>query len=181
MTALAAVGPADGPSTAFDLVLIDARMPDMDGFALAHALQQRGSRAALVMMLTTAGRRTARTNDRELRIDVLVLLLLGPELLAHAGSPVASSMAAGYAAGCKAFASMSASNPIGPLGATLAYVASCGRSISRRRYGLSASRANSSMGISRFRVVGSREHAAECDDGHVFSMSARTLPKLRRV
>ena len=57
-TALAAVGPADGPSTAFDLVLIDAGMPDMDGFALAHALQQRGSRAALVMMLTTAGRRT---------------------------------------------------------------------------------------------------------------------------
>ena len=67
-TALAAVGPADGPSTAFDLVLIDAGMPDMDGFALGHALQQRGSRAALVMMLTTAGRRTARTNDRELRI-----------------------------------------------------------------------------------------------------------------
>jgi two-component system sensor histidine kinase/response regulator len=66
--ALAAVGPADGPRTAFDLILIDAGMPDMDGFALGHALQQRGSAAALVMMLTTAGRRTARTNDRELRI-----------------------------------------------------------------------------------------------------------------
>jgi signal transduction histidine kinase/CheY-like chemotaxis protein len=67
--ALEAVAPASGGTgTAFDLVLIDAGTPEMDGFALAHALQQRGSRAALVMMLTTAGRRTARANDRELRI-----------------------------------------------------------------------------------------------------------------
>ena len=66
--ALEAVAPASGTGTAFDLVLIDAGTPEMDGFALAHALQQRGSRAALVMMLTTAGRRTARANDRELRI-----------------------------------------------------------------------------------------------------------------
>ena len=40
--ALAAVGPADAARRPFDLVLIDAGMPDMDGFALAHALQQRG-------------------------------------------------------------------------------------------------------------------------------------------
>jgi two-component system sensor histidine kinase/response regulator len=52
----------------FALSLIDAAMPDTDGFALAHALQQSGSHAPVVMMLTTAGRRGARQSDRDLRI-----------------------------------------------------------------------------------------------------------------
>jgi CheY-like chemotaxis protein len=52
----------------FDVFLIDAAMPDMDGFALAHALQQSGAQAPMVMMLTTAGRRSARESDRTLRI-----------------------------------------------------------------------------------------------------------------
>ena len=71
----AALEAAAGAATAgrpFDLLLIDAAMPDMDGFALAHALRQRGSQAPVVMMLTTAGRRSARANDRELRIAAYV-------------------------------------------------------------------------------------------------------------
>ena len=52
----------------FDLLLIDAAMPDTDGFALAHALQQSGSHAPVVMMLTSAGRRGVQASDRELRI-----------------------------------------------------------------------------------------------------------------
>jgi signal transduction histidine kinase/DNA-binding response OmpR family regulator len=66
--ALAMVDGAEQSRRPFDLMLIDAAMPDMDGFALAHALQQCGSKAAVVMMLTTAGRRGARSSDRELRI-----------------------------------------------------------------------------------------------------------------
>jgi signal transduction histidine kinase/CheY-like chemotaxis protein len=66
--ALETVAGAAASGRPFDLVMIDAAMPDTDGFALAHALQQRGSRAPVVMMLTTAGRRGARASDRELRI-----------------------------------------------------------------------------------------------------------------
>jgi signal transduction histidine kinase/DNA-binding response OmpR family regulator/HPt (histidine-containing phosphotransfer) domain-containing protein len=52
----------------FDLFLIDAAMPDIDGFALAHVLQKSAPRTPAIMMLTTAGRRGARAADRELRI-----------------------------------------------------------------------------------------------------------------
>ena len=67
----AALQAAAGAATAgrpFDLLLIDAAMPDTDGFALAHALRQSGSLAPVVMMLTSAGRRGAQASDRELRI-----------------------------------------------------------------------------------------------------------------
>jgi CheY-like chemotaxis protein len=87
LEALAPVG------TAFDLVLIDAGMPEMDGFALAHALQQRGSLAAIVMMLTTAGRRNARANDRELRIaSYLTKPIRGGDLL----GAIVRSLGAGF-------------------------------------------------------------------------------------
>ncbi len=43
-------------------------MTDVDGFAFAEQLQQRGVRAPIVMMLTTATRRDERTSGRELRI-----------------------------------------------------------------------------------------------------------------
>ena len=58
--ALEAVAGAAAARRPFDLLLIDAAMPDTDGFALAHALQQSGSHAPVVMMLTSAGRRGAR-------------------------------------------------------------------------------------------------------------------------
>jgi len=71
--AIDAVAAAEAGGTSFDLILIDAAMPETDGFALAHALQRRGSRAAVVMMLTTAGkRRKARNNERELHIAAYV-------------------------------------------------------------------------------------------------------------
>ena len=43
-------------------------MTDVDGFAFAEQLQQRGVRAPIVMMLTTATRRDERASGRELRI-----------------------------------------------------------------------------------------------------------------
>ena len=70
--ALEAAADAATAGRPFDLLLIDAAMPEMDGFALAHALRQRGAQAPVVMMLTTAGRRSARANDRELPIAAYV-------------------------------------------------------------------------------------------------------------
>jgi signal transduction histidine kinase/DNA-binding response OmpR family regulator/HPt (histidine-containing phosphotransfer) domain-containing protein len=88
--ALEALAPA---GTAFDLVVIDAGMPEMDGFALAHALQQRGSQAAIVMMLTTAGRRSPHANDRELRIaSYLTKPIRGGDLL----GAIVRSLGAGF-------------------------------------------------------------------------------------
>jgi len=66
--ALEAAAGAAAAARPFALLLIDAAMPDTDGFALAHALQQSGSQAPVVMMLTSAGRRGAGASDRELRI-----------------------------------------------------------------------------------------------------------------
>jgi signal transduction histidine kinase/DNA-binding response OmpR family regulator/HPt (histidine-containing phosphotransfer) domain-containing protein len=70
--ALEAAAAADAAETSFDLFLVDAGMPGMDGFAFAHALHERGSTAPVVMMLTTAGRRGARSNDRGLQIAAYV-------------------------------------------------------------------------------------------------------------
>ena len=67
--ALAAVNSAIQIGRPFSLSLINATLPDMDGFALADAMQKCGSKVAVVMMLTTIGRRSARNNDRELGIS----------------------------------------------------------------------------------------------------------------
>ena len=58
--ALEAAAAAVAAGRPFDLLLIDAAMPDTDGFVLAHALQQSGRSPPVVMMLTSAGRRGAR-------------------------------------------------------------------------------------------------------------------------
>ena len=63
-----AVERAEADGAPFDLILIDAAMPDVDGFAVAHQLQQRGVRAPIVMMLTTASRRDDAASSRDLRI-----------------------------------------------------------------------------------------------------------------
>jgi signal transduction histidine kinase/DNA-binding response OmpR family regulator/HPt (histidine-containing phosphotransfer) domain-containing protein len=66
--ALAAVQDAEQRQQPFEVLLIDAALPDMDGFALAHELQRRGCKATGIMMLTTVGRRGGRASDRESRI-----------------------------------------------------------------------------------------------------------------
>jgi two-component system sensor histidine kinase/response regulator len=98
--ALAMVDGAEQSRRPFDLMLIDAAMPDMDGFALAHALQQHGSKAAVVMMLTTAGRRGARSSDRELRIaNYLTKPIKNGDLLQAIVSSLGSDLIDAEAAG----------------------------------------------------------------------------------
>ena len=56
-TALAALEHARDAGKPFPLVLVDAQMPDMDGFALAERIRQNpGLATATIMMLTSAGR-----------------------------------------------------------------------------------------------------------------------------
>ncbi|HEX2656834.1 MAG TPA: ATP-binding protein, partial [Polyangia bacterium] len=71
--AQAAADKARETNKRFNLLLIDATLPDLDGFAVAQALQKGSTPpAAVVMMLTTAGRRGARTSERELNIGAYV-------------------------------------------------------------------------------------------------------------
>jgi two-component system sensor histidine kinase/response regulator len=64
-----AVTRAEGDGAPFQVILVDADMPDVDGFSFAQQLQQRGVRAPIVMMLTTtASRRDEVGGSRELRI-----------------------------------------------------------------------------------------------------------------
>jgi len=60
---------ATAAGKAFPLVLIDACMPDMDGFTLAERIKQNPALAgATIMMLTSAGRRGDAARCRELGI-----------------------------------------------------------------------------------------------------------------
>jgi two-component system, sensor histidine kinase and response regulator len=55
--------------TAFSLILIDAQMPEMDGFALAEYIKRNPNyRAATIMMLSSAGQRGDALRCRELGI-----------------------------------------------------------------------------------------------------------------
>jgi two-component system sensor histidine kinase/response regulator len=58
----------------YPLVLIDAQMPDMDGFALAEQIKQNPTLAgATIMMLTSAGQRGDAARCRELGIAVYLI------------------------------------------------------------------------------------------------------------
>jgi len=63
-----AVARAETDGSPFQVLLVDADMPDVDGFTFAQQVQQRGVRAPIVMMLTTASRRDEASSGRELRI-----------------------------------------------------------------------------------------------------------------
>ncbi len=67
---LAAMEEALAADSPFPLVLIDARMPDMDGFTLAEKIKQTPRLAgAVIMMLTSAGLRGDAARCRELGIS----------------------------------------------------------------------------------------------------------------
>src|SRR5581483_3744517 len=57
-------------SDAFDIVLLDAHMPDVDGFAVAEKLRESGDRATTIMMLTSASQPADADRIRALGIDV---------------------------------------------------------------------------------------------------------------
>jgi len=67
--ALAALEAAEREHQAYDLVVLDAHMPDMDGFALGERIRQRTASAPpTVIMLTSGGRRGDGARCRELGI-----------------------------------------------------------------------------------------------------------------
>jgi signal transduction histidine kinase/DNA-binding response OmpR family regulator len=69
LPALNALQQAQGAGEPFPLVLLDAQMPAMDGFALAERIKQNPELAgAVIMMLTSAGQRGDAVRCRELGI-----------------------------------------------------------------------------------------------------------------
>jgi CheY-like chemotaxis protein len=71
---LAALERAASAGSPFPLVLVDAQMPEMDGFALAERVRQNPKLAgATIMMLTSAGQRGDAARCRELGIAVYLI------------------------------------------------------------------------------------------------------------
>ncbi len=71
---LAALERAAAAGSPFPLVLLDAQMPEMDGFALAERIKQNPQLAgATIMMLTSAGQRGDTIRCRELGIGVYLI------------------------------------------------------------------------------------------------------------
>jgi two-component system, sensor histidine kinase and response regulator len=67
----------------FNFFLVDANMPDMDGFRLAE-LMRRGSQGATIMMLTSAGRKGDAARCRELGIAGYLMKPVGQSELLSA-------------------------------------------------------------------------------------------------
>ncbi len=68
--AIVTLGEAKGLGRTFPLILLDAQMPEMDGFAVAEAIKRNPDwRAATVMMLSSAGLRGDAMRCRELGIS----------------------------------------------------------------------------------------------------------------
>lgn len=68
--AIVTLGEAEGLGRKFPLILLDAQMPEMDGFALAEAIKRNPHwRSATIMMLSSAGQRGDAMRCRELGIS----------------------------------------------------------------------------------------------------------------
>jgi PAS domain S-box-containing protein len=68
--AMVTLGEAKGIGRTFPLILLDAQMPEMDGFALAEYIKRHPSfRAATIMMLSSAGQRGDAMRCRELGVS----------------------------------------------------------------------------------------------------------------
>ena len=91
---LAALEKAASAGTPFPLVLLDAQMPEMDGFSLAERIKQNPRLAgATIMMLTSAGQRGDAVRCRELGIAVYLIKPIRQSelleaILAALGKPV---------------------------------------------------------------------------------------------
>jgi two-component system sensor histidine kinase/response regulator len=71
--------------TPFSLILLDAQMPEMDGFALAEQIFARpGLATATVMMLSSAGQRGDAARCREIGISAYLTKPIRPSELLHA-------------------------------------------------------------------------------------------------
>ncbi len=67
--AIVALKESESVGKTYPLILLDAQMPEMDGFALAEAIKQNpGWRAAAIMMLSSAGQRGDAIRCRELGV-----------------------------------------------------------------------------------------------------------------
>jgi two-component system sensor histidine kinase/response regulator len=67
--AIVALKEGNGIGRTFPLILLDAQMPEMDGFALAEAIKRNPEwRAATIMMLSSAGQRGDAMRCRELGV-----------------------------------------------------------------------------------------------------------------
>jgi len=84
-SALVALDAVKGSPTAFPLILIDAHMPEMDGFALAKRIVEMPEfRQSAVVMLTSAGQPTDARRCRELGLSAYLTKPVGQSELLDA-------------------------------------------------------------------------------------------------
>jgi two-component system, sensor histidine kinase and response regulator len=83
--AIVTLGEAAGLGRTFPLILLDAQMPEMDGFAVAESIKRNPDwKAATVMMLSSAGQRGDAVRCRELGVAAYLTKPIRPSELLDA-------------------------------------------------------------------------------------------------